>query len=79
MSAASGTYTTTRDGHLRYQYDATWDRSGTTVLWSARVRREGESFSVIDGQINLGPGVVDVEAAVRNLVEHSIEHRIGVD
>jgi hypothetical protein len=79
VSTASGTYTTERDGGLAYQYDAIWHRNGATVTWSARVRRDGESFSVIDGQINLAIGVIDPEAAVRRLVESSIEQRVGVD
>jgi hypothetical protein len=82
VSTASRTYTTERDGGVEYQYDATWERFGNSVTWSARVRRrQGESFSVIDGQFNLGqsPGAVDVEAAVRRLVETSIEDRVGVD
>jgi hypothetical protein len=50
------------------------------LTWSARVRGpSGESFSVIDGQVNVGAGDVDLEVAVRRIVETSIEHRIGVN
>jgi hypothetical protein len=34
---------------------------------------------VINGRINIGPGRVDLEAAVRQLVEGRIARREGVD
>ena len=79
MGTASGKYRTDRDGGVQYEYDATWDLSGSTLVWSARVRPAGERATVIDGQVNLGQhsAAIDLAAAVRCLVETSIEYRLA--
>ena len=62
-----------------YTYDAIWERRKDTLVWSARVQRTGQSARVIDGEINIGPGRVDLAAAVRRLVERRIERGEGID
>jgi hypothetical protein len=62
-----------------YAYDALWERRKNTLIWSARVQRSGRPARVINGRINIGPGRVDLEAAVRQLVEGRIARREGVD
>ena len=62
-----------------YSYDAIWERRKHILIWSARVQRHGRSTRLIDGQINIGPGGVDLKSAVRRLVEERIERGEGVD
>ena len=62
-----------------YAYDALWERRKNTLIWSARVQRSGRPARVINGRVNIGPGRVDLEAAVRQLVEGRIARREGVD
>jgi len=62
-----------------YAYDAIWERRKDLLIWSARVQRSDRPARTIDGRINIGPGRVDLEAAVRQLVEGRIARREGVD
>jgi len=62
-----------------YAYDAIWERRKDTLIWSARVQGGGRPARVIDGRTDIGPGRVDLEAAVRRLVEGRITRGEGVD
>jgi len=62
-----------------YVYDAIWERRKDTLIWSARVQGKGRPVRVIDGQIYIGPGRADLEAAVRRLVEGRITRGEDVD
>ena len=77
MARVAGSYTTQRDGGLTYTYEATWHETGDGIVWSAKVRRSGESAGAPSGQIRK---TVDtpVEAEVRRVVETAIETRASV-
>jgi hypothetical protein len=77
MARIAGSYTTQRDGGLTYTYEATWHESGDGVVWSARVRRGGESAGAPSGQIRKSVGI-PIEREVRRVVEKAIETRAGV-
>jgi hypothetical protein len=74
----TGEYTTQRHGGLTYSYDATWTRSGTRIIWSATVSRNGEHKGQPSGTIQ---SAIELEpvAAVTALVEYSIENLFQVD
>jgi hypothetical protein len=77
MARIAGSYTTHRDGGLTYSYEATWHESGDGVVWSAKVRRSGESAGAPSGQIRKTAGI-PIEGEVRRVVETAIETRAGV-
>lgn len=77
MARVAGSYTTQRDGGLTYTYEATWHETGDGIVWSAKVRRSGESAGAPSGQIRKTVGT-PVEAEVRRVVETAIETRASV-
>ena len=71
-------YTTSRDGGLRYVYHASWFRDGNLLYWRARIKRDDALKGLPAGKVNGIPiGFEDV--AVRSLVENAIEVRAGVE
>jgi hypothetical protein len=68
----AGEYTTRRNSGLTYAYKACWTCIGPRITWSATVTREGMPKGFPNGTI---PRLLslDAAAAVRTLVEHSIE------
>jgi len=56
---------------------ATWHETGDGIVWSAKVRRSGESAGAPSGQIRKTVGT-PVEAEVRRVVETAIETRASV-
>jgi hypothetical protein len=79
VGTVSAQYTRLRGERIEYLYDATWERHEDMLIWSARVRCDGFAAGVIDGQINIGPGHLDLGAAVCRLVERRIERGEGLD
>jgi hypothetical protein len=77
MARVAGSYTTQRDGGLTYTYEATWHETGDGIVWSAKVRRSGESAGAPSGQIRKTVST-PVEAEVRRVVETAIETRASV-
>jgi len=77
MARVAGSYTTQRDGGLTYTYEATWHETGDGIVWSAKVRRSGESAGAPSGQIRKTVGT-PVEVEVRRVVETAIETRASV-
>jgi hypothetical protein len=77
MTRVAGSYTTQRDGGLTYTYEATWHETGDGIVWSAKVRRSGESAGAPSGQRRKTVGT-PVEAEVRRVVETAIETRASV-
>jgi hypothetical protein len=70
MNTTAGAYTRARGES--YEYEATWQLFGYSARWKARVSRGG-AVGVIDGEIGLGDGSIDIEAAVKRAVERRIE------
>ena len=77
MGSMSGQYTSERDGGIKYTYYASWEKKQDAIIWSAKVRRDGSLAGTPGGQI-LNADQIDMESAVRRLVETSIEERLGV-
>ena len=75
----SGSYTTSRDGGIRYAYDAFWTQVDKTIKWDAKVRRDGEVVGNPGGVINEVPRNTNIDALVRTNVETSIEARDKVE
>ena len=76
MGKIAGSYTTQRDGGVKYTYEATWHDSADGVVWSAKVKRGDETAGAPTGQIRKTGG--PVESEVRRVVETAIETRAGV-
>lgn len=72
----SGQYTTKRGG-INYTYDASWEKKQDAIIWSAKVRKDGDLAETPSGQI-LNADQIDLESTVRQLVETSIEERSEV-
>ena len=71
-------YTTSRDGGLRYVYHASWFRDGNHLYWRATIRRDDVCKGLPGGKV-AGIPVGSEEIAVRSLVENAIEVRAGVE
>jgi hypothetical protein len=71
-------YTTRRDGGLRYVYHASWFRDGNLLYWRARIKRDDALKGLPAGKVNGIPAGSE-EVAVRRLVEDAIEVRAGVE
>jgi hypothetical protein len=76
-SELTAQYATQRDGGMLYSYKACWTCVGDRICWSATVTRDGSPKGFPNGTI---PKLnsLDAEAAVRILVEHSIEKLVHV-
>jgi hypothetical protein len=76
-SELTAQYTTQRDAGMVYSYSACWTCVGDRITWSATVTRDGSPKGFPNGTI---PKLnsLDAEAAVRILVEHSIEKLVHV-
>jgi hypothetical protein len=72
MGRTAGRYTTKHDG-LTYTYDASWERAGEGIIWSATVNREGQVVGTPNGQIRHPAGEANVADEVRRSVETWIE------
>jgi hypothetical protein len=65
MGTASGKYTTVgKTGGIECHYELTWECVGTKALWSARVRVKGGAYRIVDGELPVLSGFVDVQGAV---------------
>jgi hypothetical protein len=78
MGAVSGTYTTRRDGGVRYTYDAMWTEQRKSASWHAVVKRDGALVGKPGGKVLLSAGI-DLRSAVVRQLEAALEVSAGLD
>lgn len=75
----SGSYTTERNGGISYAYDAFWTESGRSVLWDAKVRREGTLVGSPSGTIEDVPRGSEIAPLVRAAICAAIEKKENIE
>ena len=66
-----GFYVTRRDGRLRYDYEVTWTRDDSRVVWEAKVTRGRKLKGRPHGHFLKRP--IYPDKAVKAVIEHAIE------
>jgi hypothetical protein len=70
MATTSGLYISHRGS---FHYVATWELSGTKVVWTAVVQGVGDFSKLIVGELQVDRPIVELRALVRRQVEDRID------
>lgn len=72
MNRIRGTYTTRREKGEEYTYECSWQVISHSVIWDAKVFRDGKPVGTLNGRFQAGEGSESPVVVVR-VVEASIE------